>query len=124
MWKKHFYPNNQNDWLVLIALKIILTSYSTVPNITITGDYTDLIVGSKAIITCTTIPSISNSDIIWLLPNNDGTIMSEQLILNPVIPSYNRLVHSCHVSSDLLSSNLTKRITVTVKGKYLYKMFI
>ena len=103
--------------MTLFNYKCQLIYLSTVPNIAITGDYTDLIVGSKANITCTTIPSISNSDIIWLLPNNYGTIMSEQLILNPVIPSYNSLVYTCHVSSDLLSTNLTRNITIIVKGK-------
>ena len=106
-----FITDRQNIINLLSSITII------VPNITITGNYTDFIVGSVAIITCTTIPSISNSDIIWLLPNNGGTIMSEQLILNPVIPSYNSLVYTCHVSSDLLSTNLTKNITLTVRGK-------
>ena len=98
-------------------INIISSTTMIVPNIIITGDYTDVIVGSKAIITCTTIPSISNSDIIWLLPNNGGTIMSEQLILNPVIPSYNSLVYTCHVSSNLLSTNLTRNIILTVRRK-------
>ena len=98
-------------------INIISSTTMIVPNIIITGDYTNVIVGSKAIITCTTIPSISNSDIIWLLPNNGGTIMSEQLILNPVIPSYNSLVYTCHVSSNLLSTNLTRNIILTVRRK-------
>ena len=106
-----FITDRQNIINLIPSITII------VPNITITGDYTDIIVGSKAIITCTTIPSISNSNIIWLLPNNGGTIMSEQLILNPVIPSYNNLVYTCHISSNLLSINLTKNITLIVKGK-------
>ena len=106
-----FITDRQNIINLISSITII------VPNITITGNYTDLIVGSKAIITCTTVPSISNSDIIWLLPNNGGTIMSKQLILNPVIPSYNSLIYTCHVSSNLLSTNLTRNITLTVRGK-------
>ena len=109
----YFYFTHNESFFVSCPSSITII----VPNITIAGDYTDLIVGSKANITCTTIPSISNSDIIWLLPNNGGTIMSEQLILNPVIPSYNSLVYTCHVSSDLLSINLARNITIIVKGK-------
>ena len=98
-------------------INLISSTTIIVPNITITGTYTDLIVGSVAVINCTTIPSISNSDITWLLPNNGGTIMSEQLILSPVIPSYNSSVYTCHVSSDLLSTNLTRNIILTVRRK-------
>ena len=113
----YYRPGDRTAFITDRQNIINLISFIMVPNITIAGDYTDLIVGSKAIITCTTIPSISNSDIIWLLPNNSGTIMSEQLTLNPVIPSYNSLVYTCHVSSDLLSINLTRNITIIVKGK-------
>ena len=113
----YYRPGDRTAFITDRQNIINLISPIIVPNITITGDYTDLIVGSKAIITCTTVPSISNSDIIWLLPNNGGTIMSEQLILNPVVLSYNSLIYTCHVSLDLLSTNLSRNITLTVRGK-------
>ena len=85
-----------------------------VPIITITGHYSNLTVGSSVSINCTTVPAIQNSDIKWQSSsfNND----SNELIINPVMLSYNNKTFTCVVSSYLLDRNLTKAITITVLG--------
>ena len=85
-----------------------------VPNITITGQYTELTVGSSVSINCTTVPPIPNSEIKWQSSSFNSD--SNELIINPVMLSYNNKTFTCVVSSDLLDMDLTKDITITVLG--------
>ena len=79
------------------------------------GEYTDLQVGNGTTIECNTIPPIPNSIIIWQSLNVN--VSNNKLILNPVTLFDNNINYTCVVSSDLLSMDLTKSITVTVRGK-------
>ncbi|XP_019859453.1 PREDICTED: titin-like [Amphimedon queenslandica] len=83
-----------------------------IPDINVTGQYTDLTVGSSASINCTTMPSIPNSVIKWD-PSSFNTD-SNELIINPVMLSHNNNTFTCVVSSNLLAMNLTKSITISV----------
>ena len=85
-----------------------------VPIITITGQYTELTVGSSVGINCTTVPAIQNSEIKWQPSSFNSD--SNELIINPVMLSHNNKTFTCVVSSDLLDMNLTKNVTVTVLG--------
>ena len=85
-----------------------------VPIITITGHYSNLTVGSSVSINCTTVPAIQNSDIKWQSSSFNSD--SNELIINPVMLSYNNKTSTCVVSSDLLDMDLTKDITITVLG--------
>ena len=90
--------------------------FLSVPNITVTGLYTKLTVGSSVSINCTTVSLIPNSVIEWQssLFNSD----SNELIINPVMLSHDNKTFTCVVSSDLLNpdKNLTKDITISVLG--------
>uniref|UniRef100_A0A1X7TFF2 Ig-like domain-containing protein n=1 Tax=Amphimedon queenslandica TaxID=400682 RepID=A0A1X7TFF2_AMPQE len=81
-----------------------------IPDIIVTGQYTDLTVGSSVSIICTTMPSISNSVIKW----HSSSFNSNELIIDPVMLSHNNNTFTCVVSSDLLAINLTKSITISV----------
>ena len=85
-----------------------------VPNIIITGHYTELTIGSSVSINCTTVPPIHNSDIKW--HSSSLNTDSNELIINPVMLSHNNKTFTCVVSSDSLDRNLTKDITITVSG--------
>ena len=85
-----------------------------VPNITITGYYSNLTVGSSVSINCTTVPPIPNSEIKWQSSSFNSD--SNELIINPVMLSHNNKTFTCVVSSDLLDSNLTMDIIITVLG--------
>ena len=85
-----------------------------VPNITITGHYCNLIVGSSVSINCTTVPPIPNSVIKWQSSSFNSD--SNELIINPVMLSHNNKTFTCVVSSDLLDKNMTKDITISVLG--------
>ena len=85
-----------------------------VPNITITGHYCNLIVGSSVSINCTTFPPIPNSVIKWQSSSFNSD--SNELIINPVMLSHNNKTFTCVVSSDLLDKNMTKDITISVLG--------
>ena len=85
-----------------------------VPNITITGQYTELTVGSSVSINCTTVPFIHNSVIEWHSSSFNSD--SNELIINPVMLSHNNKTFICVVSSDLLDMSLKKDITITVLG--------
>ena len=85
-----------------------------VPNITITGYYSNLTVGSSVSINCTTVPPIPNSVIKWQSSSFNSD--SNELIINPVMLSHNNKTFTCVVSSNLLSMILTKVITITVLG--------
>uniref|UniRef100_A0A1X7V265 Uncharacterized protein n=1 Tax=Amphimedon queenslandica TaxID=400682 RepID=A0A1X7V265_AMPQE len=87
--------------------------YVKIPNITIIGQYTNLTVGSSVSINCTTMPSISNSEIHWDPPSFNIT-NSNVLVINPVMLSHNSNTFTCTVSSDLLAMNLTESITISV----------
>ena len=86
----------------------------TVPNITITGRYTELNIGSSVSINCTTVPPIPNSVIKWQSSSFNSD--SNELIINPVMLSYNNKTFTCVVLSNLLDRNLAKAITITVLG--------
>ena len=86
----------------------------TVPNITITGQYTEVTIGSSVSISCTTVPPIPNSEIKWQPSSFNSD--SNELIVNPVMLSHNNKTFTCVVSSNLLNMSLTTNITVTVLG--------
>ena len=88
--------------------------FPSVPNITVTGHYSNLTVGSSVSISCTTVPPIPNSEIKWQSSSFNSD--SNELIINPVMLSHNNETFTCVVSSDLLDKNLTKDITITVLG--------
>ena len=81
-------------------------------NVTISGQYTDLTVGSRASINCTTVPPIPNSEIKWQSSNSD----SNELIIDPVMLSHNNKKFTCVVISDLLFHDLIESIIATVLG--------
>ena len=85
-----------------------------VPNITVTGNYSNLTVGSSVNIICTTVPAIQNSVIKWQSSSFNSD--SNELIINPVMLSHNNKTFTCVVSSNLLNMNLTEAITITVLG--------
>ena len=93
-----------------------------VPNITITGHYTYVKVGSRLSINCTTVPPIHNSAIKWTsctTKRRDQTTFNSdgnELIINPVMLSHNNKTFTCVVSSDLLDINLAMDITIKVLG--------
>ena len=91
---------------------------SLVPNIIITGNYTDLTVGSAISIYCETIPSIHNGVIKWQSSSFNSD--SNELIINPVMLSHNNKTFTCVVSSDLMIQPLKKIITLTVLSQLLY----
>ena len=88
-----------------------------VPNITITGQYTELTIGSSVSVNCTTVPPIPNSEIKWQSSSFNSD--SNELIINPVMLSHNNKTFTCLVSSDLLIQPLTRIITLTVIGQLL-----
>ena len=88
--------------------------FPLVPNITITGQYTELTVGSSVSINCTTVFPIPNSEINWQSSSFNSN--SNELFINPVMLSYNNTTFTCVVSSDFLNMNLTEDITITVLG--------
>ena len=88
--------------------------HSLVPNIVITGNYTGLTVGSAINISCQTIPFVRNGMIKWQSSSFNSD--SNELIINPVMLSHNNKTFTCVVSSNLLSMNLTKTITITTLG--------
>ena len=90
----------------------------TVPNITITGQYTEVTVGSSVSINCTTTPPIPNSVIKWQSSSFNSD--SNELIINPVMLSHNNKTFTCVVSSDLLIQPLTKNITLIVLSQLLH----
>ena len=113
------YSCNSNNVSLIVAgtyiLHIILYAYlPLVPNITVTGYYTNLTVGSSVSISCTTVPRIPNSEIKWQSSSFNSD--SNELIINPVMLSHNNKTFTCVVSSDLLDMSLTKNATVTVLG--------
>ena len=87
--------------------------FLSVPNITITGHYSILTVGSSVSINCTTVPPIVNSELQWQSSSFNSD--SNELIISPVMLSHNK-TFTCVVSSNLLNINLTKAITITVLG--------
>ena len=86
----------------------------TVPNITITGQYTELTIGSSVSISCTTVPPIHNSEVKWHSSSFNSD--SNELIINPVMLFHDNKTFTCVVSSDLLDMSLAKDITITVLG--------
>ena len=88
-----------------------------VPNITITGQYTELTIGSSVSVNCTAVPPIPNGVIEWQPSSFNSD--SNELIINPVMLSHNNKTFTCLVSSDLLIQPLTRIITLTVIGQLL-----
>ncbi|XP_019862682.1 PREDICTED: uncharacterized protein LOC109591387, partial [Amphimedon queenslandica] len=82
------------------------------PVIIVTGQYINLIVGSSVSISCTTMPSIHNSEVKWHSSSFNSD--SNELIINPVMLSHNNKIFTCVVSSDLLAMSLTESITISV----------
>ena len=98
---------------IYIYMKLInVILYLLVLNVTISGQYIDLTVGSSVSINCTTVPPIPNSEIKWQSSNSD----SNELIIDPVMLSHNNKKFTCVVMSDLLFHDLMESIIVTVLG--------
>ncbi|XP_019857657.1 PREDICTED: uncharacterized protein LOC105314346 [Amphimedon queenslandica] len=83
-----------------------------IPDIIVTGQYTDLTVGRSVSINCTTLPSIPNSEVKW--HSSSFNTDSNELIINPVMLFHNNNTFTCVVSSDLLAMSLTESITISV----------
>ena len=109
--------NSNNISLTVTSTYILHITYMhifLVPIITITGQYTELTVGSSVSINCATVPPIPNSVIKWQSSSFNSD--SNELIINPVMLSHNNKTFICVVSSDLLDMNLTEAITIKVLG--------
>uniref|UniRef100_A0A1X7SJP8 Ig-like domain-containing protein n=1 Tax=Amphimedon queenslandica TaxID=400682 RepID=A0A1X7SJP8_AMPQE len=82
------------------------------PTIIVTGQYTNLTVGSSVCINCTTVPSIPGSEIKWHSSSFNSD--SNELIINPVMLSHDSKTFTC-----VVLSSLTKNVTVSVKDTYV-----
>ena len=69
--------------------------FPSVPNITVTGDYSNLTVGSSVSISCTTVPPIPNSEIKWQSSSFNSD--SNELIINSVMLSHNNKTFTCEI---------------------------
>ena len=85
--------------------------------INITGNYTDLQVGSTTNITCQTDPIIPNVTISWYNVSSDTIINSTKLTLSPVTLYDHNILYTCILQSNMYLSLENKTITVTVQSK-------
>ena len=84
--------------------------------INITGDYTDLQVGSTTDITCQTDPIIPDVTITWYDVSSNTIINSTKLILSPVTLYDHNILYTCVLQSNIYPSLENKTITVSVQG--------
>ena len=83
--------------------------------IRISGDYSNLTVGSTTNITCD-VPGLMSSVMSWTPPWSGATSTSNTLMLTSVDSTLDRVNFNCAVSSNQLYTPGEKMITVTVKG--------
>ena len=83
--------------------------------IRISGDYSNLTVGSTTNITCD-VPGLMSSVVSWTLPWSRATSTSNILMLSSVDSTLDRVKFTCAESSNQLYIPGEKMITVTVKG--------
>ena len=91
--------------------------YSPPLAINITGNYTDLQVGSTTNITCQTDPIIPNVTITWYNVSSNTIINSAKLTLSPVTPFDHNILYTCVLQSNMYPSLEKKTINVTVQGE-------
>ena len=84
--------------------------------IDITGNYSDLQVGSTADITCQTNPIIPNVTITWYNISNNTIINSTKLTLSPVTLYDHNILYTCVLQSNMYPSLENKTINITVQG--------
>ena len=84
--------------------------------INITGNYTDLQVGSTTNITCQTDPIIPDVTITWYNVSSNTIINSTKLTLSPVTLYDHNILYTCVLQSNIYPSLENKTITVTVQG--------
>uniref|UniRef100_A0A1X7V2V0 Protein-tyrosine-phosphatase n=1 Tax=Amphimedon queenslandica TaxID=400682 RepID=A0A1X7V2V0_AMPQE len=93
----------------------LLTIQMLVPNVTISGNYTSLRVGSSTDIECETVPSIPNAVIKWQDVSSFNSYSYENVLtIDPVLLSNDNKTFTCVVSSDLISRNLMESIIITI----------
>ena len=85
--------------------------------INITGDYTDLQVGSTTNITCQTDPIIPDVTITWYNVSGNTIINSTKLTLSPVTLYDHNILYTCVLESNMYPSLENKTITVAVQSK-------
>ena len=91
--------------------------------INITGNYTDLQVGSTTDITCQTDPIIPDVTITWYNVSSNTIINSTKLTLSPVTLYDDNILYTCVLQSNMYLSLKNKTITVTVQSK-IYDNYI
>ena len=84
--------------------------------INITGDYTDLQVGSTTNITCQTDPIIPDVTITWYNVSSNTIIDSTKLTLSPVTLFDHSILYICVLQSNMYPSLENETITVTVQS--------
>ena len=85
--------------------------------INITGNYTDLQVGSTTDITCQTDPIIPDVTITWYNVSSNTIINSTKLTLSPVTLYDDNILYTCVLQSNVYPSLENETITITVQGK-------
>ena len=83
--------------------------------IRISGDYSNLTVGSTTNITCD-VPGLMSSVVSWTPPWSGATSTSHTLMLTSVDSTLDGVNFTCSVSSNQSYAPGEKMITVTVKG--------
>ena len=86
----------------------------------ITGNYTDLQVGSTTDVTCQTDPIIPDVTITWYNVSSNTIINSTKLTLSPVTLFDHNILYTCVLQSDMYPSLENKTITMTVQSEYNY----
>ena len=84
----------------------------------ITGNYTDLQVGSTTNITCQTDSIIPDVTITWYNVSNNTNMNSNKLTLSPVTLYDHNILYTCVLQSNMYPSLENKTINVTVQGEY------
>ena len=87
--------------------------------INITGNYTDLQVGSTTNITCQTDPIIPDVTIIWYIFYSNKITNSNKLIFSPVTLYDHNILYICVIQSNMYPSLENETINITVQGKLI-----
>ena len=85
--------------------------------INITGNYTDLQVGSTTNITCQTDLIIPDVTITWYNVSSNTIINSTKLTLSPVTLYDHNILYTCVLQSDMYPLLENKTINITVQSK-------
>ena len=110
-----------------ISLFIVSQFYRTLKSnellsalaINITGNYTDLQVGSTTDITCQTDPIIPDVTITWYYISSNTIGNSNKLRLSPVTLYDHNVLYKCVLQSNVYPSLENKTINVTVQSKII-----